>query len=134
MNDNRPAAILALIGGLLMLLSPSGGINFSFDGFPSFTKQPGSWVLLIEDPGARSKEMVSIQADTEYWKGLEARKLKYRFYPVGSSDADSYRDAAMKAGLPALVILSPGGKPLTVQKAPTTTSGIDSQVKRFTGL
>jgi hypothetical protein len=122
------AAALMIVGGLLLLLAPM----LPQDGFLAVDAE-GAWVLIIEDTSDRSPTVVRLQADKEYWSGLEARKLKHRFYDVESPDAESYKKPAKDAGIPAVVVASSDGKVLAAKPLPATTEGLDSIVKGATG-
>jgi hypothetical protein len=122
------AAILMMVGGLLLLLSPL----VSFDGLLSVDGE-GAWVLIIEETADRSPVVARLLADQEYWKSLESRGLRWRPYDVDSPDAEAYRGKATEVGLPALLIVAKDGTPLLAKPAPATTQGVDADVRRYTG-
>lgn len=122
------AAILMIIGGLLLMLSPM----LSFSGFVSVDTED-AWVVIIEETSERSPVVARLMGDQQYWQGLESRGVHWRSYDVDSPDADSYRDKAKEVGLPALFIVDKGGTPLLAKPAPATTQGVDAEVRRITG-
>ena len=122
------SAILMIVGGLLLLLSPL----ISFDGLVSVDGD-GAWVLIVEETAERSPVTARLGGDQEYWQSLEKRGLKWRFYDVDSPDAESYRDKAKEVGLPALLIVAKDGTPLLAKPSPATTQGVDADVRRYTG-
>jgi hypothetical protein len=124
--------ILLMIGGALMLVAPHVS-QFNVPFLP-FAKQEGSWVVVIEDTEQRSKEVAIIYNASEYWKSIESRGLKRRWYDINSDEAAEYKTAIDKVSLPALVIQSRDGKQLYAGSLPMTVDGLDSTISRATGL
>ena len=124
-------SILMILGGLILMVAPW------LDALPIGSIVPvdveGAWVVVVEETAERSPSVARVQSDSQYWKGLETRGLKWRFYDVDAPDAASYAKPAREAGIPALVIADPEGKLLAAKPIPATTEGIDALVREATG-
>lgn len=132
MNKGRALwpALCLVGGGLILAIAPwVDRLSPSVDPFDS-TPIEGAWVLVVEETGDRSPAVARIAAEGEYWRGLEARGVQWRFYDVDSVNAKSYAEPAKRAGLPALLILGPQGKVLQAAKLPESTEAIDALVKK----
>lgn len=123
-------AILMMIGGLILAISP--WVSLVDSSVAPFDNKPveGAWVVVVEETGDRNLSVAKIAADGEFWQSLEKRGVQWRFYDVDSADAKSYVAPAKKAGIPAILILNSTGKVLEAKPLPDSTSGIDAIVKR----
>ena len=132
MIGKNAGGILLMIGGALMLLAPHVS-QFNIPFLP-VAKQDGAWVVVIEDTEQRSKEVAIIYNAFDYWKSVESRGLKRRWYDSNSDEAAEYKTAIDKVSLPALVIQSRDGKQLYAGSLPMTVDGLDETIARVTGL
>jgi len=123
-------AMLMVIGGLVLMVAPWVG---SVPMVNPPVNIEGAWVVVVEETAERSPAVARVQSEADYWRGLESRGLKWRFYDVDAPDAASYAKPAREAGIPALVIADPEGKLLAAKPIPATTEGIDAIVRGATG-
>lgn len=100
-----------------------------------------AWIVVIEETDQRNEQTARVLNDTLYWKGLESRGIKYRFYDKDSPDLkgknfDSYqtidpqgqsirRKYADELGLPYLLFLDATAYKIKAVPLPKKTSDID---------
>ena len=98
-----------------------------------YATQAGQLVQLIVDEveGQRTADTAKVLGDLAYWKGLEARGVKYRFYDKDSPEAKQNKYVEFQAeagGLPFVLLLDSTGKKLDVFKLPVTTAELDAKI------
>lgn len=132
MSSRSVPPILMILGGLILAIAPW------LDRVPNLDpiippNVEGAWVVVVEETSERSPAVARVAGDGEFWKSLESRGVKWRFYDVDSPDAKSYREPAEKAGIPAILVLDANGKVLAAKPLPATSDGVSEIVKGATG-
>lgn len=125
-------AILMIVGGLILAIAPW------VDQLPNLDpivppNVDGAWVVVVEETSERNPAVARVSAAADFWKSLEERGVKWRFYDIDSPDAVTYREAAKAVGIPALLVVGPDGKLLASKPLPATPDGIGETVKEATG-
>lgn len=129
MNSRQLGSWLMVIGGLALMVAPwIDQLAIPFAG--PIIKQDGAWVIMIEETEERTPELAIVFNATKYWKELETRGLRYRWYDIDSDEASKYRGGPA----PRLVIESKDGKQLHDGPMPMTIEGLDAIVRKVTGL
>jgi len=109
------------------------------DDKQSSAKLANAYVILIEETAERKPEVARLLGNSDYWDSLGARKIKWRAYDKDSPNAESYREAADKVGLPAVLILTKEANQdkatlVAAKPAPPTTDLLDEWIRKVTGL
>ena len=89
------------------------------------------WCIVVEETSQRTADTAKVLGDLAYWKGLEARGVKYRFYDKDSPEAKQNKYVEFQAeagGLPFVLLLDSTGKKLDVFKLPVTTAELDAKI------
>lgn len=90
-------------------------------------------VLLIEETALRTAEHVKVINDVAFWASVSNRGMVWRLYDKDApSLVTNFKDAAMRVGLPAIVIQA-NGRVLSAIPLPKTAAEIDAEIKRVTG-
>ena len=105
----------------------------------SNAKLQNAYVLIIEESEERKPEVARLLGNSNYFDSLAARKIKWRVYDKDSPDAKSYVEAAEKAGLPAVLLLTKAegeekGTLVAARSCPPTTDLLDEWIRKVTGL
>jgi hypothetical protein len=106
------------------------------DPGPGPTPQPvveNATVLLVEETALRTVEHVKVINDVAFWASITNRGMTWRLYDKdGPGLAANLKDAAVRVGLPAVVIHDKG-RVLSAIPLPKTSAEIDVEIKRVTG-
>lgn len=93
----------------------------------------GSFVFVLEETADRKNypHVAKLNADLDLWSGLEARGVSLNhFYDIDSKNVASFKADAEKAGLPALMVVSPAGKVVLAVRCPETREGVIEAVNK----
>jgi hypothetical protein len=132
MNLKIVASLLMMFGGLLMLATVVS--KFDLDIPIVDVKQAGAWVIVVEETESRSIETAKIFNAADFWKSLESRSLKWRWYDPQSPNAEQYKNDLTNIDLPAILIQTKEGKVIAKQSLPKTLDEVDAVIKKATGL
>lgn len=130
--------MLMVVGGVMLLFGDRiekalpDGWKFSSPFVQPTVVVEGAWVVIVEETSDRTPEVISIATDAEYWKTVESRGMKWRFYDDDSPDAETYVPI-LNGQIPGLIVIGPDGRKLAAEKLPLTTKGIDEVIRRATG-
>lgn len=90
-------------------------------------------VLLIEETALRTVEHVKVINDVAFWASIINRGMTWRLYDKdGPGLTVNLKDAAVRVGLPAIVIHDKG-RVLSAIPLPKTSAEINVEIKRVTG-
>lgn len=112
------------------------GCRFPGPVDPDVDPKKGSELLLIvlDDANSRTVETGTILHDDQFWQRLKAKGHEYRFIQSGNPASESFKPAAEKCGMPALLIYrAKDVRLLAAEKLPTESKRIDDLVLKYGG-
>lgn len=97
---------------------------------PEPNLEKGSFITFIEESTGRPREteMIAMMNDVAWRQKIIDAGFKVGWYDVDSDDVKGWASKAKEVGLPAIVIVSPGGKLVKAMKAPKTTAEVDAVI------
>lgn len=139
-NSDRNWALAGIAIGAVLLFGPSlGKINWEQGITPSPIVVPDKTkydsltvVVLEEDARHRDTAASDVFNSAEFWQGLEARKVQWRWIERENIERNSvyqqYFDRNKQA-LPAVMVLSPQMEMVENFTLPATAAEIDAKIK-----
>jgi hypothetical protein len=73
-------------------------------------KTEGSWVVVVEESEDRTPAIAKVLGDTNWWRSLEQRGLKWRHYDDDAAEAKPYLKIASEVGTPAVIVIGGQGE------------------------
>lgn len=97
---------------------------------PGPTLEKGSWLVFVEETNDRSQLpfLASIQADKAWETKLRSAGLNVGWYDVDDVAIKAWKAKSLETGLPALLVVSPGGRIVASMRVPMTAADIDAVI------
>lgn len=99
-------------------------------------KTEGSWVVVVEETEQRTPAIAKVLGDTNWWRSLEQRELKWRHYDEDAVEAKPYQAIAGEVGLPAVIVIGGQGElsgKVLAKFRLATRDELDAKIKEATG-
>lgn len=139
-SSDRNWAIAGIVIGAMLLFGPSVG-KFNFEQgvtptpivVPAKTKYDSLLVVVLEED-ARHRDVAAADVfnSADFWTGLEARKVQYRWIErenIAQSPVYQQYFDRNKQALPAVLMLSPSLDVIENFALPPTAAEIDAKIK-----
>lgn len=131
----------SIVDGKLIVAVKVHQLTFSIGEVGPNPKPPGPdpqptadkvWLIVVHETDMSNSSAGRLLGDLDYWKSLEAKGHKFRFYDkdnaaVKAKGYDKYVTDA--GGVPALLIMDATGTVLKSTKLPTDKAGVDAILK-----